>query len=197
MLGKGVVGKTSLIYRFVNNKVLEGHDPTIEDNYKAMGLIDGEDTEIHILDTAGEEDYQNMLDQWIEAADGFVFVFSITDLETLDALKPKFARILKHTEKKFPITLVGNKCDLEENRQVPKEKAEEYAKEIKAKYYETSALTDCNNNCKEPFLNCAKEILNMKKKQEIKELKEDDDDDDGGKEGKKKKAGGCIRCTIY
>lgn len=186
-----------MIYRFVNNKVLEGHDPTIEDSYKAIGKIDGEDTEIHILDTAGEEDYQNMLDQWIEAADGFVFVFSITDLETLDALKPKYARILKHTEKKFPIILVGNKSDLEDSRQVPKEKAEEYAKEIKAQYYETSALTDCNNNCKEPFLSCAREILNMKKKKEIKELNEEEDDGEGKEGGNQKKTGGCFRCTIY
>ena len=116
VLGKGVVGKTSLIYRVVNNSFPDAHDATIEDKYKTFVELDGETREIQIVDTAGEEDYQNMLDQWVEMADGFILVFAINDTETLEALQEKIKRIQKHQDKKCPIVLVGNKCDLDEER---------------------------------------------------------------------------------
>ena len=139
VLGKGVVGKTSLIYRFVKDAFPEAHDPTIEDNYKAMVEINNESIEIQIVDTAGEEDYQNMLDQWIDVADGFLLVFAINDKDTFNVLDEKYKRIEKHKEKNVPIILVGNKCDLENERQVTKEEANQKATAWKAKYIETSA----------------------------------------------------------
>ena len=131
-----------------------------------------------ILDTAGEEDYQNMLDQWISLASGFLLVFAINDMETFKALDSKFKRIQKNEAEKLPIILVGNKCDLTEEREVSVQEAEEFAKTIKAKYYETSALTDFNGNCKVVFQECANLILNVSKD-----------------EGKKK--GGCMGCGIF
>lgn len=191
VLGKGVVGKTSLIYRVVNNTFPDAHDATIEDKYKTFVDIDGDVQEIQIVDTAGEEDYQNMLDQWVEMADGFILVFAIDDQETFDALKEKINRIKKHEDKHSPIVLVGNKCDLEDRRKVSKAKAEELAKQIGAKYIETSALTDEKKNCKEPFSLCAKRVIMNRKKTGAKELKEIDTmmDEDGKK---KKKGGGCC-----
>ena len=55
----------------------------MEDTYKInLTLKSGEQKEFQILDTAGEEDYQNMLDNWIDSAIGFVLVFAINDLES-------------------------------------------------------------------------------------------------------------------
>ena len=108
VLGKGVVGKTSLIYRFVKDAFPEAHDPTIEDNYKAMVEINNESIEIQIVDTAGEEDYQNMLDQWIDVADGFLLVFAINDKDTFNVLDEKYKRISKHKDKNVPIDLAGS-----------------------------------------------------------------------------------------
>ena len=194
VLGKGVVGKTSLIYRFVKDAFPEAHDPTIEDNYKAMVEINNESIEIQIVDTAGEEDYQNMLDQWIDVADGFLLVFAINDKDTFNVLDEKYKRIAKHKEKNVPIVLVGNKCDLENERAVTKEEANEKANAWKAKYIETSALTDVNKNCKEPFIQCAKAIKdNMvnKGKKELKEISDEGDDENGNKKP------GCKPCIIF
>ena len=47
----------------------------------------GEERKFRILDTAGEEDYQTMMDEWIKAADGFILLFAINDKESFDALK--------------------------------------------------------------------------------------------------------------
>ena len=82
-----------------------------------MVEINNESIEIQIVDTAGEEDYQNMLDQWIDVADGFLLVFAINDKDTFNVLDEKYKRIEKHKEKNVPIILVGNKCDLENEKQ--------------------------------------------------------------------------------
>ena len=66
------------------------HDPTVEDSYSIRITTNkGEEREFKILDTAGEEDYQTMMDEWIKKADGFLLLFAINDKETFDALKEK------------------------------------------------------------------------------------------------------------
>ena len=102
-----------------------------------------------------------MIDEWIKTADGFLLQFAINDKESLNVLKVKMKRIKKNNKENLPIILVGNKCDLEDKREISKEKALEYAKTIGAKYYETSALTDSNGNCKVVFQQCAHMIINQ------------------------------------
>lgn len=103
------------------------------------------------MDTAGEEDYQNFLDQWIDSAGGFILLFAINDLESFQALQLKIDRIRKNEADKIPIVLVGNKLDLNKDRKVTIQQAGELAKSINAKYFETSALTDSNGNVKVVF----------------------------------------------
>ena len=160
VLGRGTVGKTSLIFRYINNQCPKEHDPTVEDAYSIE--IDTEickGKEFKILDTAGEEDYQNMLDQWISLASGFILVFSIVDRETFEALESKLKRIEKNDAMKLPIVLVGNKCDLKDQRTVSEQEAQEFAKKFGAVYYETSALNDLNGNVKTVFQECGAMIL--------------------------------------
>ena len=155
------MGKTSLTFRYINNHCPKNHDPTVEDSYTVqIELPSGGSKEFSILDTAGEEDYQNMLDQWIKVAKGFILVFAIDDQESFEAIKTKIKRIEKHEKMNLPIILVGNKCDLENKRKISQQQGEDLAKSFKGKYYETSALTDENRNVKTVFVECAKMILN-------------------------------------
>jgi len=100
-----------------------------------------------------------MIDEWIKAGDGFLLLFAINDKESFDTVKKKFEKLKKNNKETSPIILVGNKCDLEDKREVDKDTAMDYAKSIKAKYYETSALTDENGNCKVVFQQCGHLIL--------------------------------------
>ena len=160
VLGKGTVGKTSLIFRYIKNSYPEDHDPTIEDCYTTqMTMSSGEERNFKILDTAGEDDFQGMIDEWIKVADGFLLVYAINDKESFEALKLKVNKIKKNKKDKAPVVVVGNKCDLESKREVDKQIAENYAKSIGAKYYETSALTDENKNCKVVFQQCAHMVV--------------------------------------
>ena len=120
-----------------------------------------------------------MLDDWIANANGFLLVYSIDNLETFEGVKNKVERMHKNNVEN-PIIIVGNKNDLIEERKVTKEIAEEYAKSIGAKYYETSALTDLNGNCKIIFQECASLIANK------------------ATNGDKIVSGGvCCKCSIF
>ena len=180
MLGKGAVGKTSLIVRYVKNKFTKDHDPTVEDTYKVnITSKTGEKIEFQILDTAGEEDYQDMLDKWLSQASGFILVFAINDLESFNSLKLILQRIKKNEAENLPFIVVGNKCDLDVNRKVTVQQGNEFAKLLKTKYIETSALTDNNGNVKLAFEECAHLILNKS----------------SGK-GEKEGDGSCSSCFI-
>ena len=162
VIGKGVVGKSSLTYRFINFKVPQGHDPTIEDRYKTNTTIENQPYNIEILDTAGEDDYQNMMDMWINFGEGFLLVFAINDKESFSLLRGKRERILKgkHGEP-TPMVLVGNKQDLKD-RKVQYNEAKQLADLWGIEYIETSAKT--NFNVKEAFEKLAVKIAASRSK---------------------------------
>ena len=156
VIGKGVVGKSSLTYRFINYKLPQGHDPTIEDRYKTTSTINNQLYSIEILDTAGEDDYQNMMDMWINFGEGFLLVFALNDKESFNLLRSKRERILKGKHgQRTPMILVGNKQDLKD-RQVKFEEAKQLADLWGIEYIETSAKT--NHNCKEAFEKIAAKV---------------------------------------
>ena len=115
------------------------------------------------MDTAGEDDYQNMMDMWISFGEGFLLVFAINDKESFNLLKGKHDRVLKGKHgTKCPILLVGNKQDLENERQVSYAEAKQQADAWGIEYIETSAKT--NFNCKEAFEKLAQNIVKCKSK---------------------------------
>ena len=156
ILGKGIVGKSFLIYRFFDKKRSEEYVPTVEMKYSKTEIIDGMNTNLEILDTAGEDDYQNLFDIWINYADGILLVFAVNDKDSFTELEEKYKRIRQIKGKKFPIVLIGNKIDLPK-REITMEEASKKAEEWGIPYFETSALE--NTNCKEPFLHAAKVII--------------------------------------
>ena len=161
VIGKGVVGTSSLTYRFINYNAPTEHDPTIEDRYKSNTNIDGTLYEVEILDTAGEDDYQNMMDMWISFGEGFLLVFAINDKESFEVIKSKKERVIKGKHNpNVPMLLVGNKQDLASERQVQYKEAKDVADSWNIEYIETSAKT--NFNCKEAFERLAKKIVAQK-----------------------------------
>ena len=177
VLGQTLVGKSALTFRFINDKFPNEHDTTIEDSYSFTAKIDGINCQLEILDTAGQDDYQTMLDTWINSSDGFLLVYSIDNKESFESTKKRYERILKlKGDQKVAIVVAGNKCDLEESRKVTKEEAENFCLSNKITFMETSALKVIN--VKEAFLSCAKGLLQINFPEKYKNV---------GKEGGKKK----------
>ena len=147
ILGKGIVGKSSLTYRFMNSDIPIEHDPTIEDRYKTTMQINNEELTIELLDTAGEDGYQNMVDMWINNGDAFFLVFAINDEESFKILEKKREKIIKMKGKNIPVVLIGNKNDLNNEREIQFKDAKNLAKKWGIDYIETSAKN--NFNCRE------------------------------------------------
>ena len=159
ILGRSLVGKSALTYRFINDQFPKEHDTTIEDQYKLNMTIDGYNCMLEILDTAGQDDYQSMLETWINFGSGFLLVYSIDDVESFNEVKKKYEKLVIIKGKElFSCILVGNKCDLGENlRKVPTKEAEEFAKSKGIPFLETSALTKIN--VKESFVKLVHDLL--------------------------------------
>ena len=166
ILGKSLVGKSALTYRFINDQFPKEHDTTIEDQYKVSTVIDGISCLLEILDTAGQDDYQSMIETWINFGSGFLLVYSIDDVESFIEAKKKYdkLKVIKGNEP-FSCILCGNKCDLDPSlRKVPKKEAEEFANSKGIPFLETSALTKIN--VKESFSKVAHDLLEKTKKKE-------------------------------
>ncbi len=94
-------------------------DPTIEDSYRKQVTIDDETCLLDILDTAGQEEYSAMRDQYMRTGQGFILVYAITSRSSFDEIVTFREQIKRVKDKdKVPMVLVGNKCDLEPERQV-------------------------------------------------------------------------------
>jgi len=146
VLGKTLVGKSALTYRFISDKFPTEHDTTVEDQYSTTVTVNGTPCELEIIDTAGQDDYQTMLDTWIDFGNCFLLVYSIDEVESFKQIKVKYERIheLKGKEK-VSIVIVGNKCDLPDSqRKVSKEEGQNLANNLGVSFMEVSALTRFN-----------------------------------------------------
>lgn len=121
---------------------MEDYEPTKADSYRKKVQLDGEEVQIDILDTAGQEDYAAIRDNYFRSGEGFLLVFSITESESfavLDEFREQILRV-KNAED-VPLILIGNKSDLEDRRSVRREEAADKASKWGKPYIETSAKT--------------------------------------------------------
>jgi small GTP-binding protein len=100
---------------------------------------------LEILDTAGQETFSAMRELYMKNGEGFVLVYSITSLRSLEDLDPIRQGIIRHKNtSNVPMVLVGNKCDLEKKREVETKDGKELAKSYGCPFLESSAKTDLN-----------------------------------------------------
>ena len=141
VVGDGGVGKSALTIQLIQNHFVDEYDPTIEDSYRKQVVIDKETCLLDILDTAGQEEYSAMRDQYMRTGEGFLLVFAVNNprsFEDIARYRKQIKRVKDADE--VPLVLVGNKCDLP-TRTVDCEKANELAQAFNIPFVETSAKT--------------------------------------------------------
>ncbi|VDL89955.1 unnamed protein product [Schistocephalus solidus] len=145
IVGTGGVGKSALTLHFMYDEFVEDYEPTKADSYRKRITFGNEEVDLHILDTAGQEEYMGIRDAYYRSSEGFMLVFDITESASFNLLSGFLDNILrvKGTES-VPMIVVGNKKDLEGNRQVPSEEAKRWAASHGLLYIETSAKTNEN-----------------------------------------------------
>ncbi len=96
------------------------------------------------IDTAGQEKFHTITHAFYKLSQGVLLVFDLTDMESFESLHKWLNNIRTHSDPTIVKYLIGNKCDLEENRQIPYEKAHATASSYGMRYFETSARSGEN-----------------------------------------------------
>lgn len=99
-----------------------GTDSHMQDSYRKQCVIDDEVALLDVLDTAGQEEYSAMREQYMRTGEGFLLVYSINSRQSFEEILTFQQQILRVKDKDyFPIIIVGNKCDLDMERQVSRQ----------------------------------------------------------------------------
>ncbi|KAK0469914.1 ras family-domain-containing protein [Desarmillaria tabescens] len=159
------VGKSALTIQFIQSHFVDEYDPTIEDSYRKQCVIDDEVALLDVLDTAGQEEYGAMREQYMRTGEGFLLVYSITSRNSFEEISTFHQQILRVKDQDtFPVIVVANKCDLEYERQVGMNEGRDLAKHFGCKFIETSAKQRINVD--EAFSNLVREIRKYNKEQQ-------------------------------
>ncbi|KAJ6570177.1 ras family-domain-containing protein [Mycena vulgaris] len=162
VVGGGGVGKSALTIQFIQSHFVIEYDPTIEDSYRKQCVIDDEVALLDVLDTAGQEEYGAMREQYMRSGEGFLLVYSITSRDSFEEISTFHQQILRVKDQdSFPVIVVANKCDLEYERQVGMNEGRDLAKHFGCKFIETSAKQRINVD--EAFTNLVREIRRFNK----------------------------------
>ncbi|XP_078042139.1 ras-like protein 2 isoform X2 [Augochlora pura] len=98
-----------------------------------------------LLDTAGQEEFSAMREQYMRSGEGFLLVFSVTDHSSFDEMLKFHKQILRVKDRdEFPMLMVGNKADLDQQKIVSVEEAQNMARQLKIPYIECSAKLRMN-----------------------------------------------------
>jgi len=159
LVGIGGVGKSALTISYVSNVWVPEYDPTIEDSHRKQVCIDDLVTMLDILDTAGQEEYSSMQDQWFRSGQGFVVVFSLISKKSFMEVNNLVDKILRiKNTKAVPMVLAANKCDLVHEREVTAEEGLALARKWSCPYFETSAKEKIN--VEEIFKDLVRQVRN-------------------------------------
>ena len=148
-LGDGQVGKTSLIYRYIDDTFTFDYLSTIgiDSKKKIIKLENNEQIKVKIFDTAGQERFRSITSNYIKKANGILLIYSVDNPKSFENIETWYQSISEEENKnKLPVVFIGNKSDLEEKRQISKETGIDLAEKfgIENHFYETSCKTGEN-----------------------------------------------------
>ncbi|XP_027606070.1 ras-related protein Rab-10-like isoform X1 [Pipra filicauda] len=167
MAGESCVGKTSIVRRYTEPDSPPAGTPatsylaTIGIDFKVkLVMINDTRVKLQIWDTAGQERFHTLSTSYFRGAQGFVLVYDITNLKSFQSITMWMQDIYEKAGDEVDVILLGNKCDKESERVVPKQKGEKIAWEYGIPFFETSAKD--NVNIEHAFSLLTKEILEKK-----------------------------------
>ena len=159
IIGESLVGKTALITKYTKNIFGGTYLMTVGIDFQDKFInINGKKIRIEIWDTAGQERFRNIAKNYFQSSDGFLLVYDITKKSSFEKLDFWNEQINLNAPKNTKYILIGNKKDLNNEREVSKEDGDNFANKNNIQFYETSAKDGTNVNYVFELL--AKEIIN-------------------------------------
>ncbi|KAL4216829.1 hypothetical protein ACF0H5_024550 [Mactra antiquata] len=160
VLGSQGVGKTSVVIRYVGGMFSKAVSPTIGASFFTYKLnVDNYRVKLQVWDTAGQERFRSMAPMYYRKANAAMLIYDITSSDTFYDIKDWINELKRNVDTPIITCLVGNKCDLQDGRQVSEADARDYAESIDALFFETSALK--NTGIEEAFLEVAKRLIKL------------------------------------
>ena len=161
--GNSDVGKSSLLLRFVDSVWNEGFVPTIGVDFKVKTLeINNKKIKMQIWDTAGQERFRTVVSTYFKGAHGILLIYDVTNKDSFKNLENWLIEIEKNSSDKVLKILLGNKCDLSDDREIQSEEGKAFAVRNGMEFMETSAKM--NTNVSEAFETLAKIMIEFNSK---------------------------------
>ena len=157
LIGDSGVGKTCILFRFSDDAFNNTFISTIGIDFKIKTIeLRGKKIKLQIWDTAGQERFHTITTSYYRGAMGIMLVYDITNAKSFDNIAKWLRNIQEHANEDVEKMILGNKCDMNDRRQVSKERGEELAIEYGIKFMETSAKASIN--VEEAFFTLARDI---------------------------------------
>ena len=147
IIGDSTIGKTSIIYRFIDNIFESIYTETVGFmNFSKDEIICDRKIRIKIWDTAGQERYRSLTKTFFRNSQGIILCYDVTNKNTFYNLKfwLESLKCCLGTLSLIKIIIIGNKIDLTREREVTFEEADDLCKENGFTLFETSAKDNIN-----------------------------------------------------
>jgi len=145
IIGNSAVGKTSFLFRYADDSFTSAFVSTVGIDFKVKTVFRHDKrVKLQIWDTAGQERYRTITTAYYRGAMGFILMYDITNEESFNAVQDWVLQIKTHSWEKTPVVLIGNKCDMANERVVQLEEGKNLAEELGLEFFETSAKENIN-----------------------------------------------------
>jgi len=145
LIGDSGVGKSCLLMRFSEDTFNQSFINTVGIDFKIKSIVvDDKIVKLQIYDTAGQERFRTITAAYYRGAQGVMLVYDVTDPSSFRNIRDWVAGMMAHVDPGCRMIIVGNKCDLDDRREVPEVKGSTLATEFGFKFIETSAKTNLN-----------------------------------------------------
>ncbi|KAK1165365.1 ras-related protein Rab-3B-like [Huso huso] len=145
IIGNSSVGKTSFLFRYADDSFSNSFVSTVGIDFKVKTVYRNDKrVKLQIWDTAGQERYRTITTAYYRGAMGFILMYDICNEESFNAVQDWATQIKTYSWDNAQVILVGNKCDMEDERLVPAEKGRSLADQLGFEYFEASARENIN-----------------------------------------------------
>ncbi|XP_015748110.1 PREDICTED: ras-related protein Rab-3-like isoform X1 [Acropora digitifera] len=145
VIGDSDVGKTSLVFRFVDGSFSSQFVPTVGIDFKSKTIVwNDKRIQLQIWDTAGQERYRSITTSYFRGAAGFVIMYDIRNEVSFNGVQEWVSQIKTYSGPEAKKILVGNMTDEEKEREVTIKKGQQLADKLGIEFIETSVKNNSN-----------------------------------------------------
>ncbi|XP_061893395.1 RAB3D, member RAS oncogene family, b [Entelurus aequoreus] len=145
IIGNSSVGKTSFLFRYADDSFTSAFISTVGIDFKVKTVFRNDKRiKLQIWDTAGQERYRTITTAYYRGAMGFLLMYDITNQESFNAVQDWATQIKQYSWDNAQVILIGNKCDMEDDRLIPTEDGQRIAEDLGFQFFEASAKDNIN-----------------------------------------------------